>query len=87
MNLSRSSDCFVDSPTFLAYILDNLFSFCHKDDLLAWSIENRVAWLEVGGALRLRLEAVKRNIGNPPFQPRALSLAPYAIRLSYAFRN
>ncbi|MGD8434312.1 MAG: hypothetical protein PVI73_09370, partial [Syntrophobacterales bacterium] len=21
------------------YILDNLFSFCHKDELLAWSIE------------------------------------------------
>ena len=33
----------------------------------------------VGGALRLRLEAIRRNIGdvgNPPFQPRALSPAP-----------
>ena len=31
MDLSRSTKCRDDSPTFLTYILDNLFSFCHKD--------------------------------------------------------
>jgi hypothetical protein len=32
MDFSRSTDYFVDSPTFITYILDNLFSFCHKDE-------------------------------------------------------
>jgi hypothetical protein len=34
-----SINCDAVSANFLSYILDNLFSFCHKDGLLGWSIE------------------------------------------------
>jgi hypothetical protein len=84
MDLSRSTDCFVCSPTFLTYILDNLFSFCHKDESVKLGIEHRVAWLEVGGALRLRLEAIKGNTGILEFWKStvpALGLEPFALSL------
>ena len=32
MNMSMSTNCSTDIPNFLTYILDNLFSFCHKDE-------------------------------------------------------
>jgi len=84
MNMSMSTDYFVYIPTFLTYILDNLFSFCHKSRLDKVGIEHGVAWLEVGGALRLRLEAIKGNTGilecwksTVP----ALGLEPFALSL------
>jgi len=60
------------------------FLFVIKYGSVKIGIEHGVAWLEVGGALRLRLEAIKGNTGilecwksTVP----ALGLEPFALSL------